>query len=467
MSQSHGLNRRAFLKSAGMTAIAGAAASGASLASATPAAAFQMSGGRFDFDTPYNRVGTDSVKWDNALRAIKMSGGDDIVAGMGIADMDFRCAPAITKALMERVQHENWGYFVTPDAFAEGIVAWNKRRHGIDIPPDGLGITTGVHGGLIAGLRAFSPPGSKVLLLTPTYSGFWGDLRASGTIAEESPLKYANGRFSIDYEDLDRRISRDTHSLILCNPNNPTGNHWSRQELTTLGEICLKRRVVVLADEIHCDFVNKGQTYTPFASLENRAIVDNSVTFKAASKSFGLAAMKCAWFFSTNPAYYQAVRAQNRSDLAALSMIASKAAYAGGEDWLKQVNEYIDGNHDFVHTYVKANLPMIKLDQKAQGTYLMWIDVSQVIEKIGAKQMAADAAKNRPAGAPGNPPTPENMVQRWFEKNAGVQLNAGSSYGTGGAGRMRMNIATSRKTLERALASMANALRGASTSAAI
>jgi cystathionine beta-lyase len=442
-----------------MTALVGAAGSGRGVASAAAEAAFQSTGEKFDFDTPYNRIGFDSVKWDGALRAIKLSGGDNIVAGMGIADIDFKVAPVVTKALMERIQHENWGYNIVPDTFQKGIIDWNKRRHGIDIPPDLLGITTGVHGGLIAGLRAFSPPGSKVILLTPTYNGFWGDLRASQTIGVESPLKYTNGRYSFDFDDIDRKIDRETHSLILCNPNNPTGQMWSREDLTTLGELCLRRRVVVLSDEIHCDWVNKGQTYTPFASLSNRAVVDNSVTFKAASKSFGLAAFKCAWFFATKPSYFEAVRAQNRSDLAALSMIASKAAYEGGEEWLRQANVYVDGNHDFVHSYVAANIPMIKLDQKAQGTYLMWIDVSQVAEKIGAKQMAAEANKNRAPGAMGNPVTAEQMVQKWFEKNAGVQLNAGSSYGQVGANHMRMNIGTSRRTLEKALASMAAALK--------
>src|SRR4029077_6799872 len=138
---------------------------------------------------------------------------------------DFRAAPSITKALAERLQHENWGYLdmggSAMQAFTSGIVSWNKRRDGVDIDPETLVITTGVHPGLIAALRAFSPPGSKVLLLTPTYNGCYGDLTATHTIAAESPLKLVNGRYSIDFEDLERRISHDTNSLILCNPQNP------------------------------------------------------------------------------------------------------------------------------------------------------------------------------------------------------------------------------------------------------
>jgi cystathionine beta-lyase len=228
-----------------------------------------------------------------------------------------------------------------------------------------------------------------------------------------------------------------------------------------IGEICLKHRVLVLADEIHCDFVQKGQKYTPFSTLPNKAVVNNSVTFKAASKSFGLAAMKCAWFFSDNMDLINKIKPNNRADLSTLGMIASQAAYSGGEDWLNQCVDYIDGNHDFAQKFIRANIPMIKVGEKAQGTYLMWLDMTEVADKIGAKQMAADAAKNGMGGSGRGgmrPPSPEAMVTRWFAKNAKVALNAGDSYGLGGANHQRMNIATSRKTLEAALTSMAQAL---------
>ena len=161
MSQHDGLNRRAFLRNAGMTALVGAVGTGGSTAFAGTVTAPGPSNGKYDFDTPYNRFGTDSTKYDQQIRVY---GKDSIQVGMGIADMDFRVAPAITKALMERMQHENWGYLDMPRSFVEGIVAWNKRRYSVDIDPDTLVITTGVHPGLIAALRTFSPPGSRVLL---------------------------------------------------------------------------------------------------------------------------------------------------------------------------------------------------------------------------------------------------------------------------------------------------------------
>ena len=446
------LNRRAFLRNAQMTALLGAAGAGASSA-ANAAEAEGTPGGKFDFDTPYNRIGTDSVKWDQQIR---LFGKENIVVGMGIADMDFRCAPVITKALAQRIKHENWGYLDTPRSFTDAIINWNKRRYGIEINPDLLLLTTGVHPALISALQTFSPPGSKVLLLTPGYDGFYGDISFVRCKPEECPLKLVNGRYAMDFEELERHISLDTNTIILCNPQNPTGNCWSREDLTTFGEICTKRRVVVLADEIHCDFVSRGHKYTPYCTLPNKEIVMNSITFKSASKSFGLSAMKSAWMFSDNADLMARVKANYRKDFNTLGMIASQAAYTDGADWLDQLVAYIDGNHDFAESFIRANMPLVKL-AKAQATYLAWIDISGVAERIGAKRLADEANQKQDASA--KPVTPEMMVEHFFIKNAKVQLNPGSSYGQAGAGHMRMNIATSRKTLELALTNMANALK--------
>ena len=253
MSTNYELARRTFLKSAGVVAaVVSVSGRQLSLNTSTPPS------GQYDFDTPYPRFGTDSVKYD---RQIGRYGKDSIQVGMGVADMDLRTAPAITKALMERMQHENWGYLETPSSFTESIVAWNKRRYGVEIDPNALLITTGVDSGLVAALKTFAPRGSKVLLNTPTYDGFFGDLAFTGNIPNENPLTVAAGRYSIDFKDFERRISSDTKAFILCNPQNPTGNCWAPEDLMRLGEICLRHKIVVLADEIHCDFVTKGSKY--------------------------------------------------------------------------------------------------------------------------------------------------------------------------------------------------------------
>ncbi|MEZ5291937.1 MAG: aminotransferase class I/II-fold pyridoxal phosphate-dependent enzyme [Vicinamibacterales bacterium] len=435
-----------------MTALLGAVGGGAPAVAAASRGALAAT--KFDFDTPYNRFGTHSIKYDSIIRQY---GKDSIQVGMGIADMDFREAPAVTKALMDRMQHENWGYLDMPPEFAEGVIAWNKKHYGVTIPPENLIITMGVHPGIIATLKTFSPVGTKVLLTTPTYNGFYGDLRATQTIAEEVLLKKSpDGRFSFDFDQFEKQISVDTNTFILCNPQNPTGNCWSADDMLRIGEICLKHRVVVLADEIHCDFVAKGQKYTPFASLPNKAVVDNSITFKAASKSFGLAAHKTAWFYSTNKDYLDRIKVNHRADLNTLGIIANMGAYTPeGEEWQAQCVEYIDGNTSFATDFVNAKLPGVKA-VKPQGTYLMWLDFTEFSKRINTEAMAADYNRTKPANAPSL--SKEQMLERYLVKNARVHLNSGQSYGKGSDNYMRMNVATSRKTIELALTNLAGAL---------
>jgi cystathionine beta-lyase len=440
------LNRRTFLQQAGLTALWGTVGATASVTDADAATSIQT---RYDFDEVYNRFGTESTKFD---RQIRLFGKGSVEVGMGIADMDFRAAPAITKALKDRLQHENWGYLDNQRMIVDDVVAWNKRRYGVAINPDQMVISAGVHPALIAAMQAFCPRGSRVLMTTPIYNGFYSDLRYLGIPAEESPMRLVDGRYSIDFEDFERRINHDTPVFLLCNPHNPTGNVWSADDLMRLGEICLRRRVVVLADEIHCDFVTRGHKYTPFASLPNKAVVDNSITFKAASKSFGLAAHKVAWFYSTNDSYMDRVKAHHWVDLNTLGLIANQAAYREGEDWLNQLVEYVDGLHAYAAQYIKQNIPLIKW-VKAEGTYLAWLDVAALADRIDAKAQAATATK-----AEGRLVTPENIVERHLVKTAKVHLNPGHTFGLGGANHMRMNIATSRKMLERALTNIASAL---------
>jgi cystathionine beta-lyase len=468
-----GFNRRSFLRNAGVggsVLALGPLAASAGSVSAQPAAA----GSKFDFDTPYNQLGIDSVHWDMPRRLEKM---DHIVAGMGVADMDFHCAPGITAALKTRLDVQNWGYIdmgsTGPQAFLQGIIDWNKRHYGNTAVNRGnLGVSTGVHSGIIATMRAYCPPGSKVLMATPIYNGFYGDLRATKTVANESLMKLVNGRWEIDWVDFENRITPDTKVSILCNPQNPVGRAWTREELTRYGEICLRHKVLVLSDEIHCDFVTKGQKFIPFASLDNKDVVNNSITYMSASKAFSLAGMKAAWYFSTNPEVFKATNFYNRVDLSTLGMVDSQAAYASGEGWLRTCVDYIDQNQDFANSYIKANLPMIKVGSKPESTYLAWLDFSAVADKINARKLAddanqkmRDAAKagvdysSRVSGEEVAAITPEDMVGHWVAKNAYVSLNSGSTYGLGGANHMRMNLATSRKTIKAALDSMAAALK--------
>ena len=447
MSQLHELSRRAFLRRAGATAVLGAVGAKTNLTGAQglPAPTSRQT---FDFDEIYDRRGTESIKWDRSIEGVEA----EIDVGMGIADMDFRAAPCITEALARRCEHENWGYLERPDSFTQAIVDWNQRRYGLEIDPGSIELTSGVHSGLIAALRTFSPPRSSVLFNTPTYDGFYNfELRYTRTVAEDSEMQLVDGRYQVDWDDFERRAGR-ADVFLLCNPQNPTGNCWSEEDLLRMGEICLRRRVIVLADEVHCDFVTAGNRYTPFASLPDREIVNNSLTFKGASKSFSLAAMKAAWYFSTNSDLLARVRSNTRVDLSTLGMEANRAALIEGDDWLDQLLPYIDANHDFVERYLRENIPTIKYT-KAQGTYLAWLDVSELAEKVGARELAEEENRTSETTV-----TPEQIMQRWFGNNARIYLNPGSAYGTGGAGHMRMNLATSRLLIRRALDNMAAAV---------
>lgn len=448
------LNRRAFLKSAGTTALAGAAGTRiAPTIAATPAASARKS--NFDLDNVYNRVGTDCSKWD---KQIEKFGRDNLAVPMGVADMDFKGAPCITEALAERIQHENYGYLAIPDSYNESIINWNKRRYGLEIESDWLMNANGVNPAMLSAMRAFAPPGSKVIVHAPTYSAFYSNIENAGCVAEENPLKFSDGRYSFDFEDLERRCADpQAKALILCNPNNPTGNCWSLTDQTTVGEICARHSVVVLADEIHCDFVNRGHRYIPFASIDDEAVVRNSVTFKSTSKSFNLSATKCAYMFSSNPDLLEQIKAtgHNRS-VNTLGIVASQAAYNEGGEWLDEVVAYIDDNMQFAADFIASNVPLIDF-VKPEGTYLAWLDTSRLQQKIGAEQLAAAANKTREPDTPEL--VPSQMVGKYLLDNAGIYLNDGFHYGYGGSGCTRMNLATSRKLVELALNNIADAMK--------
>lgn len=427
---------------------------------------------KYDFDTPYNRIGSECAKWDVVIRDEHMR---KIVAGMGIADMDFECAPVVTEALQRRIDHHNWGYGLldidllfgnaSNAPFLKGIVDWNHRRYGItNMTPKNLGITTGVHSGIMPTLRAFAPPGSRVLIVTPIYNVFYLDFYRSKVSPNESVMRLVNGRYEIDWVDFEKRASDpNTKTTILCNPHNPVGRVWSKEELHRYGEICLKHNVKVLSDEIHCDFVAKGQRYTPFSTLDDRKIVDNSITFKAASKSFSLAGMKCAWFFATDPEVFKQVQSWNHSEISTLGFVSAQAVYAGGEDWLNQCVDYIDGNQRYANDYIKKYLPLIRVGNQPEGTYLAWLDISGLADKIGAHGLADEENKkslpiNFLTGKP-SPVHPTDMVAHWVAKNAYVYLESGVGFGAGASNFMRMNVATSRKTLTAALDSIAAATK--------
>jgi len=232
----NGLNRRSFMKGAGMTALAGAAGTVATVASAQESASIaipRLSNGKYDFDTPYNRVGFNCARWDSPPKRYPEG---TFKYGMGVASMDFECAPCITEALHERVSHHSWGYMSSTDGLRDGILRWNGERHGVDLSSDMVTISDGVYPGMIAAMRSFVPRGSKVLLSTPAYSGFYSMARAANIEIVDSPMLYKNGRYEINWEDLEAKMTSDIRAMIVCNPQNPTGNVWTEENYCVLDD---------------------------------------------------------------------------------------------------------------------------------------------------------------------------------------------------------------------------------------
>lgn len=440
MSDVHKIDRRAFLKQAGLAAVAGSVATATSLKAQEGGSRAAAAG--YNFDEIYDRVGTDCSKWDGQIERW----GDQLKIPMGVADMDFRVAPCITEALQKRISHEVYGYMTTPDSYHDSIINWNERRYGTVIGREMLVDSPALLPGLLAALRAFNPPGAKVVLQTPGYNGFFTTIR-KGFVIEENPLREINGVYQMDFDDLDRKLAQDdVHTFILCNPHNPVGNCWDRATLTELGELCARHNVVVFADEIHCDFVNEGSEYVPYANLGDDLAM-NSVTFKSASKSFNLAAFKNAYMFSHNPEFMSRIRAVGDNDtINSLGIIASQAALEEGDDWMDALAAYLSDNARYAADFINANIPHMSSNEP-EGTYLGWVNVEPMIERLGAVETAA--AETAGLSPDADPVTPEMVVERYLIEQSGVKLNPGSSYR--GAGHMRMNLGLARPLLEEAL----------------
>ena len=432
-------NRRNFLKGAGMTALVGAAPAISIADDDDGQGLFQSDA--YDFDTVYSRVGTNTARWDGPPRRYP---GGEFKYGMGVATTDFEVAPCITDALAERSKHRTWGYMSSMDSLVEAIVNWNGERNGLELDPKGIQITGALLPGMIAALNAVSPTGTKVVHLSPDYSGFYGITKFTRTLIDDSEMVYRNGRYEIDWDDLEARLADpETYSMIVCNPHNPVGNVWTEEELLRIGRLCLENDVVVLSDEIHSDFVRSGHEYIPFSRLPDKDVIENSISFNSLSKTFNLAGMKNAYFHSPNRKLFKRVQRNHYPTINTLGCVAHEAAYRDGADWLDQLLVYLDDNHRFVEKYVAENMPSIVCN-RAEGTFLSWLDCSKVMDAVGAAENAAEKEV-----------TPEVWFRDWLVKNSGAYLNAGSVYGKGSPGYMRFNLGSSRKVIKAALGAMA------------
>ena len=276
--------------------------------------------------------------------------------------------------------HGIFGYTLVPDSYYEAIISWFSRRHLWNIQKDWILYTSGVVPAISCCLKAICMPGEKVLVQTPVYNCFFSCIRNSGCEVIENELKrVGNCTYEIDFEDFERKCADEkTTAFLLCNPHNPAGRVWKKEELERMSNICQKHGVKVIADEIHCELIMPGYQYTPFASI-NEACRDNCVVLNSPSKSFNIAGLQVSNIFIPNNnlrrLFRNQVAAAGYSQVNTLGLVACQAAYTYGEDWLQQAKAYIENNIKFVDAYLKQNLPQIKL-LRPEGTYLVWLDCS-------------------------------------------------------------------------------------------
>lgn len=372
---------------------------------------------KFNFDEVINRKGSCSFKWDNA---------PDGVLPMWVADMDFRTAPAITKALHKRLEHGVFGYNIVPDEYYAAVINWFKRRHGVEYKKEWIICTTGVMPAISAIIKAFTVPGDKIILQTPVYNCFFSTITNNGCEVLPNKLIAEGDSYYMDFDDLEAKAADERAKiLILSNPHNPAGRVWKKQELERLGEICMRHNVLVVADEIHCEFIYSGYEFTPFASI-SKDFMQKSVTCVSPSKAFNIAGLQIANIIAADndvrKAISSAIEANEVGEVNSFGIPAAIAAYNESEDWLMQLVEYLESNYKFMKDFCSRELPDFPL-AVLEGTYLVWMDC----RKLGMSSYELG----------------ERLIS-----DARLWLNAGSKYGVDGDGFMRWNIACPKSVLE-------------------
>lgn len=383
----------------------------------------------YDFNKEIERRGTNCVKWDEA---------EEGVLPLWVADMDFETAPCVQEAILQRAQHGVYGYNLVPESFYDAIIWWNSHRHGWTPRREWMLYTSGVVPAISAIIKGLCRPGDGVLFFTPAYNCFFSSVRNNGCRLVEFPLTWASTDeyYTIDFEALEQTIIREKpRLLLLCNPHNPTGRVWTFEELETLAQLCCRHDVIVLSDEIHCEFVDPelGRRYQPFAPIAEKSGC-SWVIANAPNKAFNIAGLQTAYIVASDDGFRtridRAINDNEVCDINCFSFVALQAAYTPeGEEWLDQLVAYIYANYRFFRETMKAARPELPI-ARLEGTYLAWVDVSS-----WACQPPYDGSSERLAA--------ELRQQRK------VWINGGEMYGQGGF--LRVNLATQRSRLAEAL----------------
>jgi len=379
---------------------------------------------KYNFDELVDRQNTDCVKHDGMGMFLK---ANDCLP-MWVADMDFKSPPCIVNAIKKRLEHEVFGYTLKTDRFYNSIIHWMQNSHNWTIQKEWISFSPGVVAGFTIAIEQLTNPGDEIIIQTPVYFPFFQTIISTGRKVIYNPLSLVNGRMTIDFEDLNSKITPKVKMLLLCNPHNPGGSVWKKEELNALADICIANNILVVSDEIHADIVFTPAKHVPFASISNE-IAELTLTVMSHSKTFNVAGLTTSFVITQNKEMLAKFNTGLHIPHLHMGNIfgteALIAAYNEGKPWLDELLIYLKTNVLFVDDYLKTEIPVLKLI-KPESTYLLWIDCREL--KLNPKEL-----------------------NDFFLKNAKVAINEGSMFGPGGEGFIRMNIGCPKATVKMAL----------------
>lgn len=387
---------------------------------------------RYDFDSIIDRKGTCASKIDN----LDVMFGRHDVTPLWIADLDFAVCPEITDAIVRRLRHPVYGYSTAPDGYWQSIIDWNRRRHGFEIGREELCFIPGVVKGIALAVNYLSERGDGIVIQPPVYHPFRAVIEGNERRVIENPLLCNDGKYSMDLDGLEEIVAREKpRLLILCNPHNPIGLQWSREDLSRLASICRNAGMYVVSDEIHGDLMLDGRQHIPYLSCGEDAAA-TGVMLGAPSKTFNIPGLVSSWMVVRNPElrkrFYGWMEANEFSAPVLFSTLGAEAAYKNGEAWLDQMLDYVKDNIAFVDDYLRCNIPEVKMVWP-EASFLVWLDFRSL-----------------------------NMCQREIMQmlvdEAHLALNDGSMFGCQGEGFARLNVGTQRSVLAAALDNLRTAV---------
>ena len=379
---------------------------------------------KYNFDKKIDRKNTDSIKWNN----LKDAYGSEDLLPMWVADMDFESPKEVIDALKDRVEHGVFGYPFIGEEVYRSIINWIKKRYNWDIKKEWIVFTPGVVAGLNIAIKEIGKEGDNVVVQTPVYPPFFRAVENHNRELRLNPIKVDGEKFLIDFEDLEEKIDKKSKIMMLCNPHNPVGRAWKREELDRLGEICIKNDMKIISDEIHADLTLEGVRHIPIASVSEE-LANRTITLLSPSKTFNIAGLFTSIAIIPNKELREIfTRSLEKMEIGHVSIFGSlalEAAYSKGEEWLIQALIYIEENIDFAIGYIQKEIPQVKVS-KPDATYLLWLD----FRALGKTS---------------------DEINEALLKIGKIILNDGRPYGQGGEGYFRINIGCPRSRVEEGL----------------